>query len=82
MIAAPAAPDPLTIVCQRLRSADPEIWDLFLIAFEEYAQRVTATVITAPPESLVRTQGQAQQCLALLRLFREAHLKTNQRPAK
>jgi hypothetical protein len=64
--------DPLAIACERLRAADPEAWEIFLASFEEYANEVTAKVISAPPEVIFQAQGRAQQCAILMRLFIES----------
>ena len=58
----------------RLKNADPESWDRFLLAFDAYATEVTVAVTQAPSEDILRCQGRAQQMLALLRMFKECHL--------
>jgi hypothetical protein len=58
----------------RLKNADPESWDRFIVAFDALATDVTVAVTTASSEEILRCQGRAQQMLALLRLFQECHL--------
>lgn len=64
----------------RLKNADPESWDRFLLAFDAYATEVTVAVTAAPSEDILRCQGRAQQMLALLRLFKECHLTREPSP--
>lgn len=55
----------------RLKNANPEAWDDFVQCFDIYATEVTVAVTQAPSEDILRMQGRAQQCLALLRTMRE-----------
>lgn len=64
----------------RLRNADPQSWDAFVQAFDVYATEVTVAVTQAPPETILAKQGQAQQMLKLLQLFRECPNAANVKP--
>jgi hypothetical protein len=55
----------------RLKNADPSGWDSFVEAFDVYTTEVTVAVTQAPAAEILVMQGRAQQCLALLRVFRE-----------
>lgn len=68
----------LSAACQLLHNADPEAWDLFVKAFDEFSGDVTATVIAAEADQLVGAQGQARICLKLQRIFKEWQLVLKQ----
>lgn len=55
----------------RLKNSSPEGWDDFVQVFDVYATEVTVAVTQAPSEEILRMQGRAQQCLAILRIMRE-----------
>jgi hypothetical protein len=55
----------------RLKNSNPTGWDDFVQVFDCYATEVTVAVTQAPSDEILRMQGRAQQCLALLRLMRE-----------
>ncbi len=63
-----------------LRNANPEAWDMFLRVFENYTSEITVAVTEAPPGDVLVLQGQARQCLKLLRLFKECD-STSRKPA-
>ncbi len=62
---------PLSVLCLRLRNADPQVWDAFLAQFAAYTNDATFALTKAEPAEILIAQGRAQQCHALLRLFKE-----------
>lgn len=58
-------------VCLKLRNAAPDQWREFTNAFSVYDYQMTLTVTTAPPDRIMNTQGRAQVCQALMRIFNE-----------
>lgn len=60
---------------RRLRSADPENFELFVAAFDAYALEVTVAVTEAPQDEILNMQGRAKQCRAILRMLQECHLQ-------
>lgn len=61
----------IAVLALRLRNADPQNWDRFLVAFAAYTDEATVVVTEAQPADILVAQGRAQQCRALLRIFRE-----------
>jgi hypothetical protein len=53
----------------QIARAAPENWKEFLGAFELYTDQQVQNCISSPSEALRVTQGRAQACVALLRLF-------------
>lgn len=70
-------------LCLSLRNADPKVWDQFVSCFDVYTIEVMNGLTSAPADEILRMQGRAQQCKALLRIFAECHLvkKPPQQPA-
>ncbi len=64
-------PSQLSVLCLRLRNADPRTWDEFLAQFAAYTNNVTFSLTETAPADILIMQGRAQQCHALLRLFKE-----------
>lgn len=65
----------LKVLALRLKNADPAGFDQFADAFDLYTSEVTVAVTEAPQDAILNAQGRAQQCIALLRLFRECHIQ-------
>lgn len=59
-------------VVTRVRNANPQDFDTFLQMFDRYTYAVTVAVSDAPAEEVMRMQGRAQQCRALMQLFLDA----------
>ena len=55
----------------RLRNASPEVWDAFVREFEVIANNTSLEMTDAPADQILKMQGRAQQCRALLRVFKE-----------
>lgn len=55
----------------QLKNANPQAWEAFVETFDVYATEVAVQLTQAPQDQILSMQGRAQQCLALLRLFRE-----------
>lgn len=53
----------------------PKEWSEFLAAFKNYTDTRRDQCVSSPSDAIFRAQGQAQQCVMLLRLFEEC-LKT------
>ncbi len=62
---------PLDVLCLRLRNADPQVWDAFVAQFAAYTDAATFQLTKAEPAEILIAQGRAQQCHALLRIFKE-----------
>ncbi|HEY5409787.1 MAG TPA: hypothetical protein VIJ94_03565 [Caulobacteraceae bacterium] len=58
----------------QLKNANPQAWDAFVECMDVYAAEVTLAMTAAPQNEILNYQGRAQQCLALLRMFRECAL--------
>lgn len=56
----------------QLQNASPKAWDGFLEALDAYATEAAVALTQAPQDQILAQQGRAQQCIALLRTFREA----------
>lgn len=54
-----------------MRNAAPQVFEDFYKAFERYTEDIVFAVVNATSENLQRAQGQAQQCVAILRVFEE-----------
>jgi hypothetical protein len=54
-----------------LRNANPEAWDKFLRALDVYTTEAMTALASTPADEVLRQQGRVQQCLALLRFFKE-----------
>ena len=54
-----------------LRNANPDAWEAFLRTFTDYTQEVLENTSMAPADQVLRMQGRAQQCRALLQIFRD-----------
>lgn len=65
----------LKVIALRLKNADPSNFDQFVECFDVYTSEVTVAVTEAPQDVILNAQGRAQQCLALLRMFRECHIQ-------
>lgn len=57
-----------------LKNAEPEGYEGFLKEFETYTNEALYGLSAAPQDQILSQQGRAQQCLAMLRMFRECHL--------
>ena len=71
-------PKDLAETALRLRNFNPEGWDNFLAAFAAYTDRAVVDVTAAGSDNVLVMQGQARQCLALMRVFRECDKKPKQ----
>lgn len=58
-----------------LRSASPEEFDAFILAFEHYVAALMNEIVRCPPAELVGYQGRLQQATGLLHLFKTCHLQ-------
>jgi hypothetical protein len=65
-----------------LARSSPQSWSEFLTAFRNYTDQTRDQCISSPLEELVRNQGRAQQCTALLTLFDEALKRADQMTEK
>lgn len=65
--------DIMSQYCARMSRADPEAWDQFVVAFELYSIEAMQGLTGAPQDAILNMQGRAQQCEALLRMFRECN---------
>ena len=63
--------DTLEAYCLRIRNHDPALWEAFVACFDIYSTEVTVAVTEAPQDMILNMQGRAQQCRALLRMFKE-----------
>jgi hypothetical protein len=63
--------DDLSKYALLLRNANPDAWEAFLKTFACYAQEVLENTSMAPADQVLRMQGRAQQCRALLQIFRD-----------
>lgn len=63
----------------RLSRAEPDAWEQFLVAFELYAMEAMQGLTSAPQDQILNMQGRAQQCEALLRMFRECNRPPQQK---
>lgn len=62
----------LGLIALRLRNnCSSEVWEQFLAEFSAYTASVTVAVTEAPPNDILRMQGQAQQLRSLERMFKE-----------
>lgn len=55
----------------QLRNANPTAWEHFVDALDVYTAEVMSQMTAAPQTDILNMQGRAQQCLALLRTYRE-----------
>ena len=69
----------LSELCLLLRNANPEAWEAFVRSFADYTNEATLAMTDAPADKILITQGRAQQCRALLRLFKECDVP-NRKP--
>ena len=67
----PAPKTALHELSLRLRNASPEVWDAFVREFETYTGEASLAMTDSPADQLLKMQGRAQQCRALLRVFKE-----------
>lgn len=58
-------------VCQRLRSADPEIYEQFIKLMDGYVYGLIEQVVSAPSDEILVAQGRAQAGQAIFRLLVE-----------
>lgn len=63
------------------RAAHPE-WQEFLRAMQEYTDEIRDHCISSPVEALQVSQGRAQNCRDLLRLFAECQETSDQMKQK
>ncbi len=68
----PTTADLMKDALARLKSADPEAYDLFLQVFDLYSIECMHGMTKAPQDQILNAQGRAQQCQALLRMATEA----------
>jgi hypothetical protein len=61
----------LIVVAAQLSSRAPEQWADFVAAFHAYTDDRKDDVVQANPDSLVNSQGRAQACVHLRKLFSE-----------
>ena len=61
-----------------LARSSPQIWSEFLRAFHEYTDEKRDQCISSPIDALPVSQGRAQACRDLLRLFAECTAKADQ----
>jgi hypothetical protein len=73
-----AAPEPkklpaqlITLYAERMKNHDPELFDLFLRALDEYVFDVTVAVTTAPVDEVLVFVGRAQNARKFLQLMSE-----------
>ena len=64
-------PKDLAETALRLRNSNPEGWDQFVVSFAAYTDHAVLDVTAAGSDNVLVLQGQARQCLHLLRVFRE-----------
>ncbi len=67
----------LSALCLHLRNADPHTWDAFLTQFTAYTDQATFALTEAAPAEILIVQGRAQQCHALLRIFKECNASSS-----
>jgi hypothetical protein len=72
------SPKDLAETALRLRNSNPEGWDQFVASFAAYTDHAVLDVTAAGSDNVLVLQGQARQCLALLRTFRECDKKPKQ----
>jgi hypothetical protein len=71
----PTTSDMVKEFARRLRSADPENFQLFVGAFDAYTTEATVAVTEATSDQVLNMQGRARQCRAVLRLLQECHIQ-------
>ncbi len=71
----------LSELALKVRNHDPVLWEAFVDTFDAYSMEVTVAVTQAPPAEILVMQGRAQQCLAMLRVFKECTLPPKSSPA-
>jgi hypothetical protein len=65
------AADPISKHALMLRNANPEAWDGFLRALDDYTNEALVALASTPADEVLRQQGRVQQCRAFLRIFKE-----------
>jgi hypothetical protein len=67
----PTTANMLKAFALQLKNANPKAWDAFVECMDVYTTEVTIALTAAPATEILNMQGRSQQCLALLRIFRE-----------
>lgn len=55
----------------KLRNANPTAWENFVNTLDVYTAEVMQGMTSSPQSEILCMQGRAQQCLALLQIYRE-----------
>ncbi len=74
------SPKDLAETALRLRNSNPEGWDQFVASFAAYTDHAVLSTVQAGSDGVLVVQGQARQCLALLRMFRECDKQKPKQP--
>lgn len=64
-------PQLVAVYADRLKRAEPQTYEQFIRALDAYTTELTVAVTDAPSESILVTQGRAQQARKFFKLMTE-----------